>query len=134
MAIKRSLQLTSWIVLGALVGLFQEVGTILLVFPKTGAPSNRSEEFGIFAVIAILYGMGWLSTALLLSDFLFLRRGLEPREFKQYLGIVASCAVVLGLVLPGFGLMVGFPLTAIAILCAGFAFKKPPHKASGVLP
>ncbi len=95
MAIKRSVQLASWVVLGALVGLFQELGTILLVLPRGGPSTNRSEEFGLYGAIAILYGMGWLSTALLLSDFLFLRRGLEFREFKLFLAIVVACAIVL---------------------------------------
>lgn len=87
MAIKRSVQLASWVVLGAFVGLIQELGTILLVFPRGGPSTNRSEEFGIYGAIAILYGMGWLSSAFLLSDFLFLRRGLSLGSSNSYWGL-----------------------------------------------
>jgi hypothetical protein len=113
-AIKRRVQLLSWILMGALVGFIQGIGTQVRV----------GGNLDFLLTVPLLFGMGWLSTAFLVSDFVFLRRGLTPHEFLRFLAVVAACALILGFILWGWGLMVGFPLTAVAILCTGASFRK----------
>ena len=115
---RRGVQQLLWIPLGALVGVVQAIGTQVRV--------GLNLEF--FSTVPLLFGMGWLSTAFLLSDFIFLRRSLMPMELLHFLAVVTACALVLGFILWGWGLMVGFPLTAAAIFCADIAFRKTSSK------
>src|SRR5713101_3434757 len=74
--------------------------------------------------VALVYGGGWFISALLIADGLMLRRILSRSELVRYLALIAVIAVAVGFLLPGMLLMVGYPLTACAILVCGFVYRK----------
>src|SRR5215469_8412841 len=74
--------------------------------------------------IAVVYGCSWLVPALLVSDFLFLKRELKGSDFLRYAASVAMAAVLIGFFTPGLLIMVGFPTTAAMILALGYIWRR----------
>jgi len=60
---------------------------------------------------------------MVLSDLVFLRRSLSAGDMATYVGLIASGAAVIGLMVPGYLVMVGVPVTAFAILVIGFVYR-----------
>jgi hypothetical protein len=74
--------------------------------------------------LGLIYGGGWFLPALLFSDLVILRRPLPLKELRRYILRIMLTAVVVGLVMPGMMVMLGYPTTAGAILLYGFLQRK----------
>lgn len=125
----RHAQFVLWLFLGPALGLVQGSTSFLPVVVQHGVKGVGTEGLKTFVLISLLYGTAWFVPALLLADWILLRRVLRTSELRNYLGVVALGALLLGLLLPGFALMIGFPLTAIVILGTAYASRKPPAAA-----
>ena len=115
---KRELQVALWIVFAPILGLVQGVTSILLYERNFGDLSS-------FALISVFYGSCWFLPAMILADIILLRRALKGAEIGRYILYITICALVIGLGTPGYLLMVGYPLTAVAILVIAYAIRKP---------
>ena len=120
----RSAQTAVWLVAGPVFGLLQGVTSFLPVLLTHGLVRGVVAEVKAYPLISLVHGCYWLLPGLLLSDWIFLRRVLKGTELTRYFGIVGLCALLLGLVLPGFALMIGYPLTALVILGLAVAHRK----------
>jgi hypothetical protein len=74
--------------------------------------------------VSVGYGGAWFFPALVLADVLFLRRGLSRSDYGRYIRALALAAGGIGCVFPGILVMVGYPLTAAAILGCGFWYRR----------
>jgi len=120
---RRSIQLAIWLALGPIVGLLQ--GGVSFVPVVVRHPLHR-EDWHVIALLSLgglVYGACWLIPAMVLSDLVFLRRSLSAGDMATYVGLIASGAAVIGLMLPGYLVMVGVPVTAFAILVIGFVYR-----------
>jgi hypothetical protein len=90
----------------------------------SGSVIRRDDLHRILTGLALVYGGGWFIPALLISDFLLLRRTLSRLAFARYISLVAVTALLVGLCMPGMLLMIGYPITAAAILGYGFLHRK----------
>jgi hypothetical protein len=129
----RYTQWVLWLFLGPALGLVQGFTSFLPVVVQHGVKSVGAEGLKTFVLISLLYGTAWLVPALLLADWIFLHRALRTTELRNYLGVAAMGALLLGLLLPGFALMIGFPLTAIVILGTAYVSRKQPEPVAGRL-
>src|SRR5262249_44917211 len=75
--------------------------------------------------ISVGYGGAWFFPALVLSDVLFLRRGLSQSDYSRYVGTLALAAAGIGCVLPCLLVMGGYPLRAAAIVGCGVWYRRP---------
>ena len=122
MARKRGLQISLWFLLGSLLGFLQTGPSYLSALGHHVA----AEDLWALMMISIVYGTGWLTSALLLCDIIFLRRALEAATLRRYIGIVALVALCSGLLFQQFLIMIGHPITAAAILLIAYTFRKKP--------
>ena len=104
---------------GAIQGL-ASFSLIMLSVGDLGSHDLRRVLLGL----TFVYGGGWFLPALVVSDLGMLRRTLSSGEFLRYTSLIAITALVIGLLMPGVLLMIGYPLTALAILLYGFVHRK----------
>jgi hypothetical protein len=87
---------------------------------------GNSDLHRILMGLALVYGGGWFIPALVISDLFFLRRTLSRREIAHYASFIAIVALLLGVLMGGMLVMIGYPMTAVAILGYGFLHRKRP--------
>src|SRR5262249_4775409 len=92
---------------------------VLLQHGDLGSPDLHR----ILKVFALVYGGGWFIPALVVSDLFLLRQTLSGRDFARYTLLIGLAALLLGFLMPGIVVMIGYPITAVAIV--GCAF---PHR------
>ena len=83
----------------------------------------KTRELALLSLGGLVYGACWLIPAMLLSDLIFLRRPLSATDMATYLAVIAGSAAVIGITIPGYLIMVGVPVTAVAILVIGLVFR-----------
>lgn len=86
----------------------------------------RNPERGVLtlaASIGVVYGTGWLLPAFLISDFGLIRPRLSRPELRNLASIAAGIAAIVGLIIPGMLVMIGYPVTAAAILLVAFVHR-----------
>ena len=120
MARKRTFQISLWFLLGPLLGFLLTGPTFLL----GSGPHLDAADLKTVLLISVVHGTGWLTSAFLLCDVIFLHRALEAAALRRYVGIIALVALLLGLVLQGFLIIVGHPVTAAAILFIAYTFRE----------
>lgn len=74
--------------------------------------------------LTLIYGGGWFLPALVAADLAMFKRTLSRSEFRRYVFWIAITACVIGLLMPGVMLMIGYPVTALAILLYGFLHRR----------
>jgi hypothetical protein len=121
----RYYQLTIWVLVAPVLGAIQAVASMLPVMMQHGDFGNPDLR-RIMAGLALVYGGGWFIPALLISDLFMLKRRLSRRDLMSYALAIAITALVIGFLLPGTMVMLGYPLTACAILVCGFWRRKKP--------
>jgi hypothetical protein len=126
----RAIQMGVWFPAGPVLGLVQGITSFLPVVVSHSAAHDVAAGATTCGLISLVYGCYWVLPALLLSDWLFLRRALPLGQLGRYLGIVAICALLFGVFLPGFALMIGYPLTALATIGLAYAHRKRPSAAA----
>lgn len=119
----RYIQIAAWVFLAPLFGAIQAVAGFSFLMLHWGDLGN-SDLHRILTGLALVYGGGWFIPALLISDFLLLRRTLSRLAFARYISLVAVTALLVGLCMPGMLLMIGYPITAAAILGYGFLHRR----------
>jgi hypothetical protein len=120
----RLIQIALWVASAPVLGLVQGATSILI---SGGIQELRQwDAWRTFALISIFYGSCWFVPAVLLADLVFLRRVLRSIELKRYLRVIVICALLIGVVTPGYALVIGYPLTALAILVTGYSYRKRP--------
>jgi hypothetical protein len=120
----RVAQLGLWLVLGPVVGLFQ--GAVSFV-PVVGVHPPRAQDWHDIALLSIgglFWGLCWLTPALVLVDLVFLRRSLLARDLVRFVAIVGGVAAIMGILTPGYLVMIGVPVTAFGILVVGFLHRR----------
>jgi hypothetical protein len=120
---RRIAQLAIWLAVGPALGLFQ--GAISFV-PVVVMHTPHGEDWHTIALLSLgglVYGVCWLIPAMVLSDLIFLRRPLLARDLAIYLGVIAGSSAIIGVTIPGYLVMVGVPVTAVAILVVGLVFR-----------
>jgi hypothetical protein len=121
--LNRYTQLALWIVLAPIFGAIQALASfslIMLPVRDLGSHDLRHVLFGL----TFIYGGGWFLPALVVSDLGMLRRILSSRELGRYVSVIAITALVIGFLMPGMMVMLGYPTTALAILLYGFVHRK----------
>jgi type III secretory pathway component EscV len=116
--------MTLWIAFAPVLGLVQGATGILL-YEHIHA-LRYADTWQNFAMISVFFGLCWFVPSMVLSDLIFIRRALTARELKRYIGVCMACALLSGIVLPGYAMMIGYPITAFAILAAAYAYRKRP--------
>jgi hypothetical protein len=116
--------LASWIVMAPLLGGIQAIASFLVPMLQHGDPGNRDLRT-LLVGLSVGYGGAWFVPALVLSDVLVLRRVLSRSDYGRYIRALALAAGGIGCVFPGILVMVGYPLTAAAILGCGFWYRRP---------
>lgn len=81
--------------------------------------------------LSLVYGGGWFLPALVVSDIAMLRRSLSVAELRRYVRLIAITALIVGLLMPGMMVMIGYPTTACTILLYGFLHRKHRSVARG---
>jgi hypothetical protein len=119
---KRAFQISLWFLLGPLFGFLQTGPSYL---PSLGHHMDAVDVWTLM-MIPVVYGTGWLTSALLLCDIIFLRRALEAATLRWYVGIIALVALFSGLLFQQFLIMIGHPITGAAILFIAYTFRKKP--------
>lgn len=127
---RRFAQVAIWFLLGPILGLVQGLASFLPVVLQ-GAAFRESEALRTFLIISVWYGTSWFVPAAVLNDAIFLRRALGVVEFAGFVAIVAVVALACGLAFPGMLIMVGYPVTAFAILLTGYAYRRQSHVSTG---
>ncbi len=108
-------QILLWIVLAPLIGLVQAFVSFLFLFPRSAEPAT----WKLVLFIGTVYGTGWFLPALLLVDVALIRCVLSGPAFRSFILTVAVAAAIIGLFTPGMLVMIGYPITAVAILLLG---------------
>jgi hypothetical protein len=119
---RRAIQIGLWFLLGPLLGFLQTGPSFLPISVR----HLDAEDLRTLLLISVAYGTCWLTSALLLCDFIFLRRPLEAGALRRYVGIIVLVALISGLVFQNFLIMIGHPITAAAILFIAYTFRKKP--------
>lgn len=109
-------QILLWIVLAPLLGLVQAFASFSWLFVRSSEPATWKLVISIGAV----YGTGWFLPTLLLVDAALLRRVLPSTAFRSFILTIAVAAAIIGVLTPGMLVMIGYPITALAILVLGF--------------
>jgi hypothetical protein len=123
--VNRYYQLAGWVLFAPVLGAIQAVASMLPVMVQHGDIGNPDLQ-RVLTGLALVYGGGWFIPALLTSDLFMLKRSLSRRDLASYASAIAITALVIGFLLPGMMLMLGYPLTACAILLCGFWHRKKP--------
>ena len=105
------------------LGLVQAVAAFAGVMLWHGNVGN-ADLHRVLLGLSLIYGGGWFLPALLFSDLVMLRRSLSYKELRRYTLWIAITVVVVGLVMPGMMVMLGYPTSAGAILLYGFLHRK----------
>ena len=121
---RRSVQFVSWIVVTPIHGAIQAIASFVVPMLQHGDLGNHDLRT-LLVGVSVGYGGAWFFPALVLSDVLFLRRALSPSEYGRCIGTLALAAGGIGCVLPGMLVMLGYPLTAAAILGCGLWYRRP---------
>ena len=119
----RYIQTAIWVFLAPLFGAIQAMASFSLLMLQGGDLSN-SDLHRILLGLALVYGGGWFIPALIISDLFLLRRTLSRRDLARYILWIAITALLVGLLMQGMLAMIGYPLTALAILGCGFLHRK----------
>ena len=119
----RYTQTVLWIFLAPIVGAIQAVAGFSAIMFSAGDFGSHDLR-RVFLGLALVYGGGWFIPALVISDLAMLRRTLARSEFGRYVSLIAITALVIGLLMPGMMVMLGYPMTAFAILLCGFFHRK----------
>jgi len=122
--LSRYTQIILWIVLAPVLGLIQGLTSILLY--EHGHALRSADTWETFAMISVFYGACWFIPSVVLSDLIFIRRALTVIELKRYIGVCVVCALVIGMLSPGYLIMIGYPITACAILATAYTNRKRP--------
>jgi hypothetical protein len=121
--LNRYTQLVLWIVLAPIFGAIQTLASFSLIMLSVRDLS--SHDLGrVLLGLTFIYGGGWFLPALVVADLGMLRRILSSSELGRYVSVIAITALVIGLLMPGMMVMLGYPLTALAILLCGFLHRK----------
>lgn len=121
--LKRYRQFALWVILAPALGLVQGVAAFAGVMMRFGNVGN-ADLHRLFLGLSLVYGGGWFLPAFLFFDLAMLRRPLSFRELRRYILLITTTAIVVGLVMPGMMVMLGYPTTACAILLHGFLHRK----------
>ena len=119
----RYIQIALWILLAPLFGLIQALASFSIIALRDGDLGNHNLH-RLLLGLTFVYGGGWFIPALMVSDFALLRRTLSRNEFRRYISLIAITALIVGLVMPGMMVMLGYPTTALVILVHGFIYRK----------
>jgi hypothetical protein len=122
-AVNRYVQIVIWLFLAPLFGAIQAAASFSFLMLQHGDVGNP-DLHRILTGLAFVYGGGWFVPALVISDLFFLRRTLSGREVGRYASSIAIIALLLGLLMPGMLVMIGYPTTAAAILVYGFLHRR----------
>jgi len=122
-AVNRYTQIAICVLLAPVVGAIQAMASFSLLMSQHGDLGN-SDLHRLLTGVVLVYGGGWFLPALLLSDLFLLRRTLSGRNFARYILLIAFTALLVGLVMQGMLLMIGYPITALAILGWGFLHRR----------
>ena len=76
----------------------------------------------------------WLLPSIVLSDLIFIRRVLPAPELKRYIGACLACALLIGLVAPGYLILIGYPITGGSRPSRCLRISKTSHKYLTRLP
>lgn len=118
----RPTQIAFWAGFAPLLGLIQGVTCILIYL---GSQELRHwDAWRTYSLISLFYGSCWLVPAVLLADLVFLRRALRTIELMHYVRAIMICALLIGLVMPAYLLVIGYPLTALAIVITAYTHRK----------
>jgi hypothetical protein len=129
----RNYQLAGWVLAAPVLGAIQAVASMLPVMMQHGDLRNPDLQ-RVLTGLALVYGGGWFIPALLVSDLFMLKRRLSRRDLTSYALAIAITALVIGFLLPGMMVMLGYPLTACAILVCGFWRRKKPGDVPVISP
>jgi hypothetical protein len=121
--VNRYIQTASWIFLVPIFGAIQILASFSAIMFSVRDLGSR-DLHRLLLGLTFVYGGGWFLPALVISDLAMLRRTLTRREFGRYVSLIAVSALVIGLLTPGMMVMVGYPMTAFAILVCGFFHRK----------
>ena len=119
----RYVQITLWIFLAPLFGLFQALASFSIIGLRQGDLGSH-DLHRILLGLALVYGGGWFIPALVIADLALLRRTVTRGEFLKYTSLIGITAIVIGLLMPGMMVMLGYPTTALVILVYGFLNRK----------
>lgn len=121
--VNRYIQTAIWVSLAPLFAAIQGVASFSALILRHGDLGN-SDLHRILMGLALVYGGGWFIPALVISDLFLLRRTLSGHDLARYVSWIATTALLVGLVMEGMLVMIGYPLTALAILGCGFLHRK----------
>jgi hypothetical protein len=120
----RPTQIALSIIIAPLLGLTQGVPSILIYLVPQEI--RQWDAWKTYLEISLLYGACWFVPALILADAVVWRRVLGRAELARYVRIVVICTLVIGLITPAYLLLLGYPLTAVAILIAANYCRRHP--------
>jgi hypothetical protein len=121
--VNRYIQIASWLILALVFGLVQALASFSMIALHQGDLGSHDLR-RILLGLALVYGGGWFIPALIVSDLALLRRTLSRNEFLRYTSLIAITALIVGLVMPGMMVMLGYPTTALTILIYGFVYRR----------
>jgi hypothetical protein len=121
--LNRYTQLGLWILLAPIFGAIQALTSFSLVMLSVGDLGSRDLR-RVLLGLTLIYGGGWFLPALVAADLAMFKRTLSRSEFRRYVFWIAITACVIGLLMPGVMLMIGYPVTALAILLYGFLHRR----------
>jgi hypothetical protein len=121
--VNRYIQIASWLILALVCGLVQALASFSMIALHQGDQGSHDLR-RILLGLALVYGGGWFIPALIVSDLALLRRTLSRNEFLRYTSLIAITALIVGLVMPGMMVMLGYPTTALTILIYGFVYRR----------
>lgn len=101
-----------WLLAAPLLGLVQALVSFLAIVARSAEPGTLR----LIVSIAAVYGTGWFFPAFLLADLTLIRRSLSWGGLGKFFGLCAGTAAAVGLLTPGMMVMIGYPITAVAIL------------------
>lgn len=122
----RSTQTALLAVFAPVLGLVQGVTSILI--HEHMHALRYADTWETFAMISVFYGACWLVPSVVLSDLIFIRRVLPAPELTRYIGACLACALLIGLVAPGYLILIGYPITAVTVVAVAYAYRKRPTK------
>jgi len=121
--VNRYIQVAIWVFPAPVFGAIQAVASFSLVLLQHG-DLGSPDLHRILKVFALVYGGGWFIPALVVSDLFLLRQTLSGRDFARYTLLIGLAALLLGFLMPGIVVMIGYPITAVAIVGCAFLHRK----------
>jgi hypothetical protein len=122
-AVNRYIQIAIWVFLAPVFGAIQSVASFSFLILHHGDLGN-SDLHCVLKGVALIYGGGWFIPALVISDLFLVRRTLSGRDLARYILSIAVTALLVGLLMQGMLLMIGYPITALAIVACGFLHRR----------